>query len=120
MYEINRSVIIVMPREPFWLWLNDLPNIELDGLSLEELQEDANSYLLPACQNMDEVWDEIEARVDTIFAAELADWCEDETWWPDLHPDIFGEWFDVQISSIATDLVDEPVERELFVPIDVN
>lgn len=119
MYEINRSVIIVMPREPFWLWLNDLPDMELDGLSLAELQADANSYLLPACQNMDEVWDELEARVATIFAAELADWCEDESLWPDLHPDIFGEWFDVQISSIATDLVDEPVEREAFSPLEI-
>lgn len=120
MYEINRSVIIVQPREPFWLWLNDLPDANWEGLTLEELQEDANSYLIPACQNADEVWDEVEARITTIFAAELADWCEDEDLWPDLHPDIFGEWFDVQISSIVTDLANEEVEREPFEPLNVN
>lgn len=117
MYEVNRSVFIVVPREPFWNWLNSLPDSDLDGLTLEELQEDANSYLVPACQNLDEVWDEIEARVETIFAAELADWCEDESLWPDLHPDIFGEWFDVNISSIVTDLADDNLAREAFEPL---
>lgn len=114
MYEVNRSVFIVVPLEPFWQWLNGLPYGDLDGLTLEGLQQDANSYLVPACQNADEVWGEIESRLDTIFAAELADWCDDKTYWPDLHPDIFEQWFDIQISSIATDLVQEPIERELF------
>ena len=47
-------------------------------------------------------------------AAELADWCADETHWPDLHLDIFREWFDVELSSIVTDLSSEPLQRESF------
>lgn len=120
MYEVNRSVFIVVPREPFWNWLNHLPHSDLDGLTLEGLQQDANSYLVSACQNSDEVLDEIEAHMETIFAAELADWCDDERYWPDLHADIFSEWFDIHISSIVTDLAQEPVEREAFTEINFN
>lgn len=114
MYEVNRSVIILVPLEPFWNWLNGLPDSDLSDLTLEELQEDGNSYLIPACDNADEVWDEIEGRVEEIFAAELADWCEDESQWPDLHPDIFAQWFDVRLSSIVSDLSEEPLHREPF------
>ena len=120
MYEVNRSVFIVVPREPFWQWLSNLPHSDLGDLTLAELQQDANSYLVPACQNINEVWDEIEARTETIFAAELADWCDDESYWPDLTAELFNEWFNVQISSIVTDLADEPIEREAFADLDFN
>ena len=52
--------------------------------------------------------------MEEIFAAELADWCADEAHWPDLHLDIFREWFDVELSSIVTDLSSEPLQRESF------
>ncbi|MFC2506172.1 MAG: VacJ [Kingella sp. (in: b-proteobacteria)] len=119
MYEVNRSVIIVIPQEPFWNWLNQLPNSDLSELDLANLQDDANSYLIPACENADEVWEEVEARVEEIFAAELADWCDDEREWPQLHPDIFREWFDVVLSSIVTDLSSEPLQREAFAAINI-
>ena len=120
MYEVNRSVFIVIPNQPFWNWLSSLPGTDLGGLTLEDLQEDANSYLVDACQNADELWTEIESRVEEIFAAELADWCEDETQWPQLHPDIFREWFDIELSSIVTDLSSEPLQREAFQPLDAS
>lgn len=120
MYEVNRSVIVVVPREPFWYWLNDVATGDLDDLTLEDLQQDANSYLIAACQNADEVWEEVEARLDEIFAAELADWCEDESKWPNLDMTIFSEWFDVVISSIVTDLSSDALQRESFQPINVN
>ena len=71
MYEVNRSVFIVIPNEPFWYWLNSLPDSDLSGITLEDLQDDANSYLVDACENADALWEEIENRVEEIFAAEL-------------------------------------------------
>ena len=118
MYEVNRSVFIVIPNEPFWNWLNSLPDNDLSNITLEDLQDDANSYLVDACDNADTLWDEIENRVEEIFAAELGDWCEDESLWPDLHPDIFREWFDIELSSIVTDLSSEPLQREAFSAIE--
>jgi len=82
MYEINRSVFLLMPLEPFWRWLQSLPDVDLSDIELEDLQADANAYLVNPCDSADEVWEEIEARFEDIFAAELADWCEDERQWP--------------------------------------
>ena len=72
MYEINRSVFLLMPLEPFWRWLQSLPDVDLSDIELEDLQADANAYLVNPCDSADEVWEEIEARFEDIFAAELA------------------------------------------------
>ena len=117
MYEINRSVFRLVPLQPFWNWLTALPGAELGDLTLEDLQTNANAYLTNPCDDGEEVWAEIKPQIDTIFAAELADWCEDESQWPDLHPDIFAEWFDIQLSPILCDLSAREVEREPFQPL---
>ena len=120
MYEVNRSVLVLVPQAPFWNWLSHLSDIDLDGLELEDLQADSNAYLIDPVDEEEEAWEMISAKVDTIFSAELADWCEDSSLWPDLHPDIFFEWFDVRLSSILTDLSHAPLERETFEPLDLN
>jgi len=111
MYEVNRSVFLLIPLEPFWNWLQTLPGNHLDGLTLEDIQADANSYLVRPCETADEVWDEIEARFEDIFAAELADWCEDESEWPDLDADIFNE-LNAVLDKLCENL---PDYRKLFV-----
>ena len=84
MYEVNRSLFLLIPREPFWHWLHSI------GADLSD------------------------------FTAELADWCEDDSLWPDLHPDIFAEWFDIRTATVVTDLTAEPLAREAFQPLDLD
>ncbi|WP_434778248.1 VacJ [Neisseria sp. Ec49-e6-T10] len=116
MYEVNRSIVLVIPREPFWLWLKTLQEPGFSEYTLEDLQVDANAYLIEPCEDIDEAWDQIEEQLEKVFSAELADWSEDRSTWPDLHPDIFAEWFDLQLSSIVTDLSGNKLDREAFVP----
>lgn len=118
MYEVNRSVFLLIPQEPFWYWLQSV-GVDTASMTLADLQADANAYLIDPCDSADEVWDEIESRLEELFAAELADWCEDDSQWPDLHPDIFSSWFDIRLSTVATDLSREPLARESFQPIAV-
>ena len=120
MYEINRSVFRLVPLQPFWNWLTALPGAELGDLTLEDLQNNANASLTTPCDDGEEVWAEIKPQIDTIFAAELADWCEDDSLWPDLHPDIFAEWFDIRTATVVTDLTAEPLAREAFQPLDLD
>ena len=120
MYEVNRSAFRLLPLEPFWHWLNTLPDADLGGMTLGDLQQDANNYLVNPCDDADDVWGEIEARFEQIFAAELGDWCEDESLWPDLHPDIFREWFDIELSTVVTDLAHQELAREPFEPLQMS
>lgn len=120
MYEVNRSVFLLIPLEPFWTWLQSLPDVQLNDITLTDLQQDANAYLVSPCDDVAEVWAEIEEHFQNIFAAELADWCEDENLWPDLHPDIFNEWFDIQLSTVVTDLAHQELARESFQPFSLN
>ena len=119
MYEVNRSLFLLIPREPFGHWLHSI-GTDLSDFTLEDLQDVANAYLTDPCDNTDEIWDSIEGRVEEIFAAELADWCEDDSLWPDLHPDIFAEWFDIRTATVVTDLTAEPLAREAFQPLDLD
>ena len=37
-----------------------------------------------------------------------------------LTPNLFQQWFDVEIHSVLTDLVEEPLEREQFAELDLS
>ncbi len=120
MYEVNRSVAIIKPRQPFLDWLQNLPG-SLDGqLQLDQLRADCNALLIPAADDYDSAEDFVRLHYRTLFGAELADWCDDDAFWPEFTPALFTEWFDVEIHSVLTDLVDNPLEREPFIPLDLD
>ncbi|MGL6046176.1 MAG: VacJ [Vogesella sp.] len=120
MYEVNRSVAILKPRQPFLDWLQNLPG-SLDGqLQLAQLRADCNALLIPAADDYESAEDFVRQHYRTLFGAELADWCDDDAFWPELTPALFTEWFDVEIHSVLTDLVDNPLEREAFIPLDLD
>lgn len=120
MYEVNRSIAILKPRQPFLDWLKNLPG-SLDGqLELAQLRGDCNALLIPAADDYASAEDFVRQHYRTLFSAELADWCDDDAFWPELSPALFSQWFDVEIHSVLTDLVDQPLEREAFIPLDLD
>lgn len=120
MYEVNRSIAILKPRQPFLDWLKSLPG-SLDGqLELAQLRGDCNALLIPAADDYESAEDFVRQHYRALFSAELADWCDDDAFWPELNPALFTEWFDVEIHSVLTYLVDQPLEREAFIPLDLD
>ncbi|MDC7718198.1 VacJ [Vogesella sp. DC21W] len=120
MYEVNRSIAILKPRQPFLDWLKSLPGGLDEQLELVQLRGDCNALLIPAADDYDSAEDFVRQHYHSLFAAELADWCEDEAFWPALTPALFTDWFDVEIHSVLTDLVEQPLEREAFIPLDLD
>ncbi|MBN3859448.1 VacJ [Neisseriaceae bacterium PsAf] len=112
MYDIDRSIIVLIPKQPFWSWLQNLPEIDLIGLELQDLQNNPNSYLITPCEQIDEVWDVIEKYVQEIFSAELANWSEAMETYPELNIDVFQKWFDVLLSTVVSDVIKTEIERE--------
>lgn len=121
MYEVNRSVVIVRPRQPFLDWLRALPGGIDPGVTLASLQQNGNALLVPAADDADAVETFLLAHAAQLFQAELADWCEDAALWPaPLNAERFLQWFDLAIHPIVTDIAEEPLEREAFVPFDMD
>jgi len=121
MFEVNRSIALIRPKAPFLDWLQHLPGDLAEQVELDALTRDCNALLIPAADDYESAIDFVLQHYRILFQAELADWCDDEQYWPDLlSPALFLEWFEVEIHSVLTDMVDTPLEREPFVPLDLN
>jgi hypothetical protein len=109
---LNRSAIVVTPKQPFldWLHATDPTSVEL---TLVKLTLDPTIYLIPECDTDDDVVEVLRDSFEEIFAEQLAGWCTDESVWPrDRGFDVFRRWFDYQYHSLLIDLSDEPLIRE--------
>jgi hypothetical protein len=121
MYEVNRSVAIIRPQAPFLEWLKGLSHDIDPSLSLASLGWDCNAILIPAADDLASMQHFVLEHYRVLFEAELADWCDDDRFWPEaLTPELFAAWFDIQIHSVLTDLVEEPLQRAAFVPLDLD
>lgn len=90
-------------------------------MSLDQLGLDCNALLIPPAEDYTDAQTFILERYQQLFEAELSDWCDDDGLWPEaLTLELFQQWFAVEIHSIVTDLVDEPLEREAFVPLELG
>lgn len=108
-YTLNRTVVVLVPKQPFLDWLNNVDPDE-DTLTAEDLREDNEVFLIPQfADNSDSVkW--IETRWNYLFEHMLMGWVEEETLWPqDRNLDMFREWFEIEIHTMAWDLSGEPL-----------
>ena len=110
-FTLNRTVVLLVPKQPFLDWLN---NVDPDDqtLTVEDLRDDNEVFLIPQfADNSDsEKW--VEKRWSFLFEHMLMGWIDDEAMWPqDRTLDMFREWFDIEIHTMAWDLSDE----QLFV-----
>lgn len=116
MFEVNRSIVIIKPRQPFVDWLQSLPGAP--AVELDALRANGNAVLIPHVEELDPA-DFLASHYQQLFATELADWCEDEALWPPLGVEQFMAWFDLDIHPVVTDMVDYPLEREAFTPFEL-
>ena len=111
MSEINRSLIVVMPKQPFLDWLLSVdPDHQLD---LEEISDDPTAYLIPECGTDEEREQIIDWCADFLFEQELWSWYTDEDLWPVRRDaQTFREWFEVKFHSLVFDVVgDIPLQH---------
>lgn len=114
MYELDRAVAIIKPRQPFLDWVRGLPGTPLEGiLTLEQLRRDCTALLIP---QLDEEAEEMAFVYDLwedLFEGELAAWSGDEGLWPESRTvETFIQWFDVEIHSTVVDVVDDDEDED--------
>jgi hypothetical protein len=110
---LNRSAIVVRPRQPFLDWLHAADPTSRD-IALSEIVADPTIYLIPQYDYQDDVHEFLRDLCEEIFIEQLASWLTDEESWPqDRSFDAFCRWFDWQHHSLLIDLCDEPPTNEL-------
>lgn len=112
-YISNRSALALVPQQPFLDWVNGLADHEGPPVSLAEVTEDPEIYLIPPYEDDAQFSAICEDLWQDLFESQLEGWCTDETWWPqDRTLDIFFEWFKLMPFSVVEDLGDEDMEFE--------
>ncbi len=116
MWLVDRTVVVVVPQEPFIDWLTKaLPASEASELteSLEELQAAPTAYCLAEVEGPEDLERAIERHHKDIFEHELASWVDEDEAWPrkrDLAT--FLEFFQVYSTALTVDLVAASPKRE--------
>jgi hypothetical protein len=81
MLVLNRSAIVVKPKEPFLDWLHAADPSGRD-LTLLDLVREPIIYLIPECDTDDDVADVLHELCEEIFEEQLAGWYADPSTWP--------------------------------------
>ena len=105
---VNRSVVLIRPKEPFFQWLRSLP--DPCELSIEDYNDDSTAYLLPEYEDDIEQTEVLEQYYDLIFEEVLGGWWTVEGDWPPTRNfATFNDWFSCEFHSLVIDLVADPL-----------
>ena len=108
-FTLNRTVVLLGPKQPFLDWLN---NVDPDdqALTVEDLRDDNEVFLIPQFSDNSDSEKWVEKRWSFLFEHMLMGWIDDEALWPqDRTLEMFRDWFDIEIHTMAWDLSDEPL-----------
>ena len=112
MRTLNRSAIIVTPKQPLLEWLHSIDPSSHD-LKITDLQSDPSVYLFPECNDDNDLTRYLKEFYEEIFEQELESWDRlEETWPRDRSFKTFQGWFDYRIHWMIFDLADQPLELE--------
>ncbi len=100
---LNRSAIVVKPRQPFLDWLHTADPTS-HRLTLPDLARESTIYLIPECDTEEDVHEVLRELCEEIFVEQLASWFRPEETWPrDLGFGAFCRWFDFQHHSMLVE-----------------
>jgi hypothetical protein len=109
---LNRSAIVVKPKQAFLDWLHAADPTSLE-LTLLDLVREPTIYLIRECDTNEEIAEVLSELCEDIFEEQLAGWYTDtSTWPPNRSFDVFCQWFDYQHHSMLVDLCSGPLIRD--------
>lgn len=112
MRTLNRSALVVTPKQPFLEWLHSIDPSSHD-LKMTDLRSDPSVYLFTDCSDDTELTPYLKEACEEIFEQELESWDRmEETWPKDRSFEAFQRWFDYSIHRMIFDLADHPLKLE--------
>lgn len=111
---LNRSVLLVVPKQPFYEWKNALPS-KYRKAYLDKTRR-YNSYLVGDSIPEKELEAELKPYWSRIFLTELQIRTHPETIFPEMSWELFVKWFDVRFSDYVYDLrEDDPLDHRYYI-----
>jgi len=111
-FVLNRTVLILISKQPFLDWLNAAEQNPL-SLTLEMLRIDNDTFLIPQFDDPHDAVKWAEDRWSVLFDSILFDWITEESMWPENRSlEMFLEWFNIDVHSMVWDLAKESLLLE--------
>lgn len=110
---VNRSAILLTPRQPFLDWADAVYGDGARYLDIVSVhREDARTIFLgPDGDLTGDPHRFITRNWSLLFETLLSDWCQDESTWPqDRSLRMFRQWFDVTVFGVVLDALKQPLE----------
>ncbi|WP_042884469.1 hypothetical protein [Cupriavidus necator] len=114
-FTINRSMVALVPEQPFLDWIQAVDPQPVAGLTLEHVREDQSVFLVPEelADTHENAVRWVEKRWQAFFEFMLGEWFDDSMWPETLTLEMFRAWFSVRYHSMVFDMVpDVPVMHE--------
>ncbi|MCF6306323.1 MAG: hypothetical protein L3J09_00025 [Flavobacteriaceae bacterium] len=104
---IDRYAVVLIPKQPFIDWINEIYPDENTTLNSKE----SNVYLVNNSFKDMEAW--LKRNYKMFFMMELEDWSSDKKDWPKKQTyKMFQQWFSVSTSNLVYDIEQYPVSKE--------
>lgn len=105
---VNRSAVLVRPKQPFVDWLRSVEELDLPDITLGQLE--ATLYLMPDYEDPEDAERVLGRVCEDLFSRELAGSYTDETTWPrDRGLRVFRQWFDIEHFDVVEDVGRGPI-----------
>ena len=114
MFQLNRSVAIIKPKQPFVDWANSVVD-EDEQYSISDFSTDCSVILLPVVDSDEDAETLIKDMFQDLFELELSSWIVIDEMWPEnITYKMFMEWFDVEFHSMVFDPSQNDIEKEPY------
>lgn len=114
MFQLNRSVAIIKPKQPFVDWANSVVD-EDEQYSISDFSIDCSVILLPVVNSDEEAEALIKDMFQDLFELELSSWIVIDEMWPEnITYKMFMEWFSVEFHSMVFDSLKDDIEKDPY------
>ncbi|MDH3572923.1 MAG: hypothetical protein OES64_04170 [Desulfobacteraceae bacterium] len=114
MFQINRSVAIIKPKQPFVDWANSVVDEDVQ-YSISDFSTDCSVILLPVVDSDEHAEAFIKDIFQDLFELELSSWIVVDEMWPEnITYKMFLEWFDVEFHSMVFDSLKDDIEKDPY------
>ncbi len=109
---VNRSAILIKPKNPFLLWANQFIDLEKQ-CSLNQIRQDCIILLIPEVEGRGDTKKYMETNFTYVFKEFIEEYTENEEEWPVIDDvELFNSWFDTEEHSLVLDSLEYELIRK--------